>query len=259
MAATAKDYSQRRLGGGKLYISEYDSNGNLKGEEWFGITENLKQSVEQNYITIPNTEGCTILDDKKILSKTTITLTWDTKNISPINLARAFLGEVDEKIVTAGSVSGEVHSNVTLDKPFALDYKFASNIVVKDSGDSTTYEEGTDYTVDTSVEPNTITPLSSGSIEAGSDLHISYDYAGYTEGLIEAMSQSKLEAQLRFKMCNSQGYDYEILYNKASVNSAGDFSLKAMEDAGSLSFTATVLKVEGKPLFKISYLEKDEQ
>ena len=257
MGASEKDFAQRRLGGGKLYISEYDSTGNLKPEEWFGITENLVQSVEHDYVTIPNTEGCTILDDAKILSKTTVTLKWDTKNVSPINLARAFLGTVNETVTAAGSASGEVHSNVTLDEAFALNYKFASNIVVKNSDDSTTYVQDTDYTVDTTVEPNTITPLSSGSIATGSELHVSYDYAGYTDGLIKAMSLSSLDAQLRFKMCNSQGHDYNLTYNKASISSAGDFHLKAVEDAGIISFTATVVKVGDKPLFQVEYTDKN--
>lgn len=255
MASTAKDYSQRRLGGGKLYIDEYDDQGVLTGEEWFGITENLVQTVEQEFITIDNTEGCQILEDAKILSKTTVTLAWDTKNISPVNLARAFLGDKTENTVVAGT-GADVTDPVVLDVAIPLDFKFATNIVVQDETDLITYTLGTDYTVDDSGATVTVTPITGGAITALDILHIGYDYAEYTDGLIKALQNASLSGKLRFAMCNSQGFDYEITYHKADISSAGDFSLKANEDAGMLSFTASVVKLDTVDnLFEIEYAE----
>lgn len=251
---TTKDYAQRRLGGGKLYINEFDDTGALTTEEWFGITEELVQTVEQEFITIENTEGTSKFDDTKVLSKTTITLAWKTKNVSPVNIKRAFLGDKTENVIASGT-DAQVTGAVVLDTAIPLNYKFASNIVVKDATDSTTYVLDTDYTVDTTVEPYTVTPLSTGSISASDVLHIGYDYAGYTEGLIKAFVLAKIEAQLRFKMANSLGSDYDITYPKCTVSSDGDFDLKAVEDAGYLSFKATVVKYGTEPLFKVEYAE----
>ncbi len=255
MGATAKDYAQRQLGGGKLYIAEYTGDV-LGSEEWFGITENLVQTVSQDFITIENTEGENTVDDLKVVSKTTVELKWDTKNVSPVNLARAFLGDVSKTTVVAGSATSEVSPAVTLDTAFPLHYKYASNIVVKDDTDATTYTLGTDYTVDTTVQPNRITPITGGAISNSDILHTTYDYAGYTDGLIHAIENAMATVKLRFEMANGQGYDYTLTYHKANISAGGDFSLKATDDAGSLSFTATVIQKTGTTgLFDISYSE----
>ena len=256
MATTEKDYSQRRLGGGKLYIAPRDPLDDTLGEEeWFGLTENLVQTTEQEFITIDNTEGCTTLTDSQVISKTTVTLTWDSKNTSPINFVRAFQGDLSTTDVIAGTDS-LVTGAVTLDTPIPLSYKYATNIVVKDETDATTYVLNTDYTVDTTIEPNTVTPITGGAIIDGDVLHIDYDYAGYTEGLIKAFAGAKVTAQLRFEMCNNGGYDYEIKYHKADISAAGDFLLKAVEDAGVISFSATVVKLTTEDgLFDIGWEE----
>ncbi len=257
MASTEKDYKQRRLGGGKLHIAEFDALGVLGEEEWFGITDNLVQTIEQEFVEIDNTESCTSFTDTKVVSKTTVTLTWESKNVSPVNMTRAFLGEKTETDHIAVTGKATNINVVALDTPYTFEDKFTSNVEVKDDTDTTTYVEGTDYSISTTVEPNTITAISGGAISAGDTVHVTYDVSAYTSGLIKALVKGILSAQLRFDMCNSQGYDYTITYHKGDISSAGDFSLKAVEDAGILTFSASITKLESKDnLFEISYEEK---
>lgn len=254
MGATRKDYEQRLLGGGQLFINEFDETGAKKGKEWFGLTEKLTQTIENEYITIPNVEGSTELVDKEILKKSTVTLAWDTRNISPINLARAFYGNVTESPVTAGTAVDEAITIVEMEAGYPLANKFATSIVVQDATNTTTYVLGTDYRIDATVEPNLIVALTGGAITTNEVLHVDYSYSAYTAGLIEALEHSILEAELIFTMSNSVGYNYTLTYPKCSISSAGDFSLKAIEDSGVLSFTAKAVKVENETgLFKVEW------
>ena len=255
MPTTATDYAQRRLGGGMLNIALMDTSNVVGEQQWFGITENLIQTTEQEFITIDNTEGCQSFVDTQVISKTTVTLTWDTKNVSPVNMAWAFQGVMTSSDVTAGT-EAQVTGAVTLDVAIPLTYSYATSIVVKDETDVTTYVLGTDYTIDSSIEPNTITPITGGAITDLDILHIGYDYSAYSEGLIKAFAGTKVTAQLQFDMCNAGGHDYSITYHKADLSSSGDFSLKAVEDAGIISFTAIIVKLTTEDgLFDIEWSE----
>jgi len=84
----------------------------------------------------------------------------------------AYMVNVLDPSADTASVSAE--NQTFADGELTTDNAHLSNVTVEDSGQTTTYVEGTDYEIDT--DRGVITRLEAGSISAGEQVAISYDY-----------------------------------------------------------------------------------
>jgi len=254
--ANSKYYN---TGGGELYFTPI-TDGVLGTEVAFGQTENVSFNISVETITHDNTESCTTFEDMNILKKVTGKLSIETLEISPDNLERAYLGKKVSTVVASGSGVSDTVTFTALDTAYDIGVKYLSNVVVKNSDDSVTYVEGTDYTVN--YDKGLITALSTGSIGAGDTCNLTYDNAAYTDYRVEAFIKSKLEGKLVFKSCASNGLSYTYTFHKVSLLASGDFGLKSPNEFSKLSFDGTMLSsdlVTGDGVSKLFKIEASEK
>lgn len=256
MSAQSKYYN---TGGGELKFTPI-VDGVLGSEEDFGQTENISFSTTVETLTHDNTETKTTFEDMNILKKVTGKMTIESIEISPAMLTKAFLGSLDTTNVSSGTAVSDTLVITALDTAYPVGIKYLSNLVVKDETDTTTYVEGTDYTVD--LDKGEITALSTGTISASDTLHLTYDNASYNEYDIEAFINSKLEGTLRFISDSANGLSYIYTFHRVSLLASGDFSLKSSEDFLKLSFEGTILSSElisGDGISKMFKIEATEK
>jgi len=235
MSAKTKYYN---TGGGELFFTPIE-NGVLGVEAPFGQTENVSFSSTVETITHDNTEGDVTFEDMNLLSKITGKITVDSIEISPEMLTKAFLGT---RYVTSVSASTGVTVPVTisnLDVNTYIGVKQVSNVTVSDDGDTITYVEGVDFTLD--LTNGMITALSTGSILADDILHVTYDNAAYNDIRVEAFMESKLEGVLRFVGRSASGLNYTYTFHKVSLLASGDFALKSATEFAKISFEGSML------------------
>ena len=254
--ANSKYYN---TGGGELYFTPI-VDGALGTEVAFGQTENVSFNISVETITHDNTESCTTFEDMNILKKITGKLTIETLEISPDNLERAYLGKKVSTNVAAGTAVSDTVTFTTLDTAYYVGVKYLSNVVVKNSDDSVTYVEGTDYTVN--YDKGLITALSTGAIGAGDTCNLTYDNAAYIDHNVEAFIKSKLEGKLVFKSCAATGLNYIYTFHKVSLLASGDFNLKSPTEFSKLSYEGTMLAsdlVSGDGVSKLFKIEASEK
>lgn len=240
MSSQSKYYN---TGGGELFITPI-VDGVLGTEKAFGQTEDIGFSVTTEEITHDNTEGAVVVEDLKILTKVTGSLNINTVEISPDMLTNAFLGTNLTTSKTAGVATAYNVTITTLDTPYYIGAKLLSNVIVKSEDDVDTYVLGTDYTLDT--ETGMITAIGGGLIHAADVLHVTADNSAYDDIRIEAFTQSKIEAQLRFVSHASNGISYVYTFYRVSLLASGDYSLKSATELAKLAFTGTMLADETK-------------
>lgn len=252
MASKSEFYN---TGGGELFFTPL-VDGSYGTEVDFGQTENVAFSTELEELAHDNSEGCVVYEDIKILKKVTGTISIETLEISPDMLTRAFLGTDATTSVASGTVVDEEVTITTLGVAYPLDKKYVSNVVVMDDTDTTTYVNGTDYSINS--DRGTITAIDGGAITASDVLHVSYDNDGYSDIRIEGFTESKIEGQLRFQSCAANGVSYEYTFYRVSLLASGDFSLKNSTEFSKLTFEGTMLADETKSGTGVSKLFKIE-
>lgn len=94
------------------------------------------------------------------------------------NLAWALSGTKTERTGSGASVTDEAVTALPAGEYAPLAYRDVSAVVVQDVTDTTTYVEGTDYTLDAKL--GLITIIAGGSITATDVLHVDYTYAAET-------------------------------------------------------------------------------
>lgn len=226
----------------------------------FGQTENISFAIETETLTHDNTESCTTFEDMNILKKVTGALTIETLEISPEMLERAYLGDLTRTAVASATATLANVTVTLLDTAYYIGDKFLSNVVVQDATDTTTYVEGTDYTID--YDKGLITALSTGAISALDVLHVTYDNAAYDDINIEGFIQSKIEGILKFNSCAAQGISYTYTFHRVSLLASGDYSLKSSDDFVKLTFEGTMLAsdlISGAGLSKLFKIEGAEK
>ena len=260
MAAQSKYYN---TGGGELKFTPIE-NGVLGTKVDFGQTENMDFSTSVETIKHDSTEGSVAFEDLNILKKVTGKLSIATVEISPEMLGRGTLSDVttiDTPKATATKLDDYVVNG--LDTKHLLGTKFMSNVDVENSDDSTTYVEGTDYTM--SYDEGAITILSSGGIADGDKIDITFDNAHYADYNLEGYTKSKIEGVLEFVSHAANGLSYTYTFHKVSLLASGSFSLKSDKDLAKISFDGVLLSSEFvtgdgvSKLFNIKSTEKFSQ
>lgn len=151
-------------------------------------------------------------------------------------LAMALFGIDSDFIQAAGSVLVGTPENVTakLDKWVKLGFRNVDDspaLVLKDSIDTTTYVEGTDYEIDRWT--GRIKVLAGGTIVEGATLHASYSYLALGGFKIAGMSRTQFDATLRFTGIDMQHQDrsIELLAYKIRIKPSKGLDLVTEEHA----------------------------
>lgn len=156
------------LGSGMQYLEDLDD---PKGLIFIGNCNSLDYEAATDEIEEPDftTPGGGL--DNSVQRIKSLSIKYNARHFKGANMARALYGSATD--VAAGTVTGETHTAykgalILLGNPGATD------VVVKDETGTTTYVEGTDYTLDPAGFP-LITE--GGSITDASVIKVDYSYA----------------------------------------------------------------------------------
>ena len=148
-------------------------------------------------------------------------------------------GFVDDESLT-GDVAGAADADGTETA------STVKNALVQDSGGTTTYTLGTDYTIDTALKDDTIGRIffiDGGAITEGDTIEVTYAYDAATYTEVQAFAESEIEGRLRFVSDNPAGNDQELEIWRVSLTPSGDTAMIG-DDWSTLAFTGEVLKDE---------------
>ena len=124
-----------------------------------------------------------------------------------------------------------------------LPHRNISNVVITDSGGTTTYVENTDYRVD--AETGRIYIMPNGSITDGSTILVDYNYGDVSARTIAALKNSKIEGYLHFIPAADQygdnRFEAEIWRVQLAMNGELGF---ISDDWGSIEFQGVIIKDE---------------
>lgn len=149
---------------------------------------------------------------------------------------------VDDETLTgdgtgAATVNSATGGTANAGTPFCL---------VQDDTDSTTYVEGTDYELDTTLSDDKIGRikfLEGGTLVDGSTVHVSYGYAALTYTSIKMFANTQIIGKLRFVSDNPAGNQQTLEVWSVSLTPSGDTALIG-DDWSTLGFVGEILKDE---------------
>lgn len=232
-----------QITGGALFIEPYATDGVTLGAKIaFGTTDEITLSTEVEKVQHNDTETKeSVLDGDYVVSRS-VSLSFTTADISPTMLSRAYLGSTSTVTQSAAVSVAVVTAAVVIGGRYDTGYRNVTSVVVKDVTDTTTYVEGTDYTL--SKKGGYIVILG-GSITATDVLHLTVNAPSGTGTLINAMQLDALQGRLTYTGDASVGDSHEYILEKVSLNASGDISLKSSE-VTTISFEGSALKHNGK-------------
>lgn len=252
------------LGRGKIYFSKFRDDGvTAAGFRYLGNTPECSFSIQaENLDHFSADEGIKEKDESVALS-TTRTGQFSTDNIDPANLAFFFFGVDDVLAVSAATVTAESLGAV---KP-GYSYQIgatdsvpqgqtnltihtapSTKIILKDATDTTTYDEGDDYTVD--LNTGLVTIVEGGAISDGDVVHVTYKTTAQSVERVVSGS-TPIEGAMRFISTNPKGklFDYFMPWVKITPN--GDFALKG-DTWQVIPFNLEILKQSNREAFYVS-------
>jgi len=232
-----------QITGGSLFIQLYSAAGVLADDLLsFGSTDEITLTNETEKVEHMSTEGSIpVLDGDTPVGQTS-KLSFTSSDITPEMMARAYLGTssdvdqsaaVDAAVVTAGVVYGGRYDG---------GYRNCTSILVKDVTDTTTYVEGTHYTVN--IKGGYIVILEHVDITETDVLHLTVNAPAGTGTLINAMQLDALQAKLIYTGDAAVGDNHEYTFTKVTLTQSGDISLKSKEYT-QISFEGSILEVAG--------------
>lgn len=233
-----------QITGGALFIEPYATDGVTLGAKIaFGTTDEITLSTEVEKVQHNDTETKeSVLDGDYVVSRS-VTLSFTTADISPTMLSRAYLGSTTAVTQVAAVDVAVVTAAVVIGGRYDTGYRNVTSVVVKDDTDTTTYVEGTDYTL--AKKGGYIVILEGGSIAATDVLHLTVNAPAGTGTLINAMQLDALQGRLTYTGDASVGDSHEYILEKVSLNASGDISLKSSE-VTTISFEGSALKHNSK-------------
>ena len=226
-----------QFGGGELYVALIT--GGVTGDwKYFGRTYNVSVTKEEEKVELIDTEGDTEEVAEEVVKKKTFNASWETSNISMETLAYAFSGGVSAQVDKTGLT--ETFASINVGEIYKLAEVNVANVVVTDDGVTTTYTEGTDYSVDYGA--GMITILSGGALSDTDPLQVDYDVTATAYEKIEIGTNDLVQVALMFKGQPKIGKRTIQEFYKANLTSSGEIKLKDLNDFVRISFEAKVLK-----------------
>lgn len=234
------------LGAGELWINLYTAAGALTLWRHLGNVSSfeLTPSVEtiEKQSSMEGARGTL----KRVVTKTAMEIALTLDEFDPENVALALMGSVSAYSQNSGTATDASLGTTNSKKGYWLDTGKKKITVTTVKVGSTTYTEGTDYSVEAEsgmiyIKPDSTIPDSSTVLWSGS-------YPSITSKQIQALANSKIEAALRFRSASdATGPRYEAEVWKASLTPGGAIAMLT-EEFGSLSLSGTVLADTSKPV-----------
>ena len=157
------------------------------------------------------------------------------------NLAAALRGNVEEGAGTGNVTDEEVTASIG--NYVKLAHSGLSSVVVKDSGETTTYVEGTDYEVNTNV--GLLKALESGDITDGETLKVSYDYDEAGMKILGSQNAEIKGALILDGINQVNGKPCRVYVHEARLKTTKEVDFLA-DDFATLALEGTLLTPEGK-------------
>jgi len=233
------------IGSGDLFIDVYDEDGKRTGELDVGNAKEFSinaPSVEKKELLgyRRSNYGKTI---KSIINKIEQELKFTLTDINRKNLALAMFGQDIDYSQSAGDNSGSPETvTAKLDKWVKLAHRNLdpnNPPVVKNSGGTTTYDEGDDYEIDYQV--GRIKAIKGGNITDGQELAIEYTWLAQSGFQVKGLRVQKIEAFIRLiGKDNSNNRNCEVIVHKAEITPSGDIKW-ITDDYATLEFTGKIL------------------
>lgn len=232
-----------QIQGGKLFIEVYAADGTLGKQISFGSTDEISMNTDVEKIQHYDSEGSEqVLDGDHVTSRT-VGLNFQTADISGEMLGRAYLGNTSTITQTAVTDEALTATGVIAGGRVNTGYRNVSSMIVKNSGDTVTYVEGEDY--EFIPKGGYIVIIDGGDIADESDINLTFSAPDGTGVLVDAMKQDALEVRLTFSGSASVGESNEYVFEKVSLSTSGDTTLKGKEYT-KINFEGSALKTNGK-------------
>lgn len=242
------------LGRGELHFASFltatDTPG---GERYIGNSPEVSFTIETENLDHFNSDHGVREKDESIPLQTNRTGAFTTDNVSPENLALFFLGSSTALAVVGATVTDESITGVqpglhyqlgrTANDPVgARGLDDSSPPSVTDDPMTTTYVEGTDYTIDLAL--GRITILEGGGIAADDDILVTYTTLSSTRPRIISGSKP-VEGALHYIADNPAGENFDVYFPWVKLTPNGDYNLKG-DEWQTIPFNIEILKQSGK-------------
>lgn len=235
-----------QLMGGSIYLEEYQSDGVTLGPKIYpGTTDEISFNTSLEKIEHNDTESEEqVLDGEDVVKRNT-TLAFTTADINNTFNKIAYLSSETDLTQTAQTDKEVVISSAAIDEVKEIGYLDITSLVVKNETDTVTYLEGTDYTYDRKW--GTIIFLSTGSISATDEIHLTVNANAITDGkVLTSFATDKKEYRLTYQGRASTGRNEKHIFEKVSIAMEGDRQLKSGDKAYTLiNFSGAALKHNG--------------
>lgn len=233
---------------GNVRIAYVDATGALTGN-YIGVNNAVKLALNKpapdlkQRVSKQNENFGEALDQVEFPKPTECSLSVDDTGDAEV-LAWALGGTKAGFTQASGTASAITVSAVTLGQWSDIGKRKLSNVVVKDSTDTTTYAAGTDYMLDAAA--GFILPLSSGSIADASELHLTADVAGLTGEAVSVGTRQSISVRIDGDMRNlATGEQIHVVIPRAKLSASGELDFMG-EDFLVTQLTGTALVLTGQ-------------
>lgn len=257
------------LGRGEVYFARFVTGTETpEGERYLGNTPEFNLTIEEEALDHFSSDRGIREKDDSVSLETTRTGSLITDNIDPENVALFFFGTKSTVTLTATTVTDEVVAGVIPGLYYQLGMSQANptgyrgldihtapstKVIVTDNAGTTTYTEGTDYTIDLTLGRLYIVP--GGTIVSGSNIKVDYKVKAQSASRVISGSQA-VEGSLRYIAVNPKGDNIDYFMPKVKIGPNGDYALKG-EEWQQIPFNIEVLKktgyeaiyADGRPVF----------
>ena len=240
---------------GKVYALLYDpatkSYGEmfkLGGTESITLTNNITRDPQMD--SEADQEGSPRSQSSNIITGQTTAINWVSKDITAENLALANLADTETTVQTAVVADTLTLVAVTLGTVRELGVRAVTNVIVKDSADLITYEQGVDYNLYPQFGKLEI--IQDGNIVDGTDINITMDVPEMKTIKISAFTKTTQQYKLIYSGISNggEGVHEEVVFPLVEVNATPSQNLKTggTATATELSFEGLVLKT-AEPIY----------
>jgi hypothetical protein len=233
----------------------FDSSGNSTGLQLKGNCKSISIKGDSDTEEVTSTDrddyGVVLFSDT-LPKPHTVDFVFDGFDVELF--AAAFSGEASTSTQASGSTGASpIEIVANLDRFVAIGKRMVSAVVVKNSAGTTTYVEGTDYTVNARL--GMIQALSTGSITDAATLQVSCSYAAINGSLISGATRTTLTARVLIDgKERSSGRDF--IFDGKKVRLAATTEITLIGDKfAEVSFTGTFQKPDdGSAVYDLTFL-----
>ena len=169
---------------------------------------------------------------------------FEAHDINAANLAIFFGGEVETVEQDGGTVADEEITAVAggihqlgVDATHPRGKRDLSAVVI-DDGDTTTYDEGDDYTID--LRRGLLHIVEGGAIADGAAIEANYSYGTTSYKSVKSTGKQSSRGEIKFIAENAEGNDVDFILPNCTIRADGDFGLKSEDEFQALSFTVDI-------------------